>query len=98
ANRAVDGVGSFIHVPKCLAVGVGRGHEEAAGELAVQLCLKRIVVRARAQELESNVPSQPVEGKERPVLVRGNGARKRGCVQIIDGWQIYAVVAYVGRF
>src|SRR6266478_3974338 len=30
ANRAVDCVGSFIHVPKGLAVSIGRGHQEAA--------------------------------------------------------------------
>src|SRR6266478_2262927 len=30
ANRAVDCVGPFIHVPKRLAVGIGGGHQEAA--------------------------------------------------------------------
>jgi len=93
ADGAVDGVRTFIYVSKGFAIGVGCGHEKAAGESSVQLGLKGVVIRAGSHELEGNIARQR---EERPSGISSSSSMCR--VQIVDSGQIYAMIADISRF
>ncbi len=97
ANGAVNSVRAIVHVPEGLAVGVGRGHEEAAGEFPVELRLQCVVVGTGTHELESDVAGKLIEGPQWLICSRRCRAGLRCGIEVVNGRQVYAVIAHVGR-
>src|SRR5260370_2626503 len=79
-------------VPYSLTESVGSSDRKAAGKLAIQLGLKRVVIGARSLELEGDRSRQREQRTAR--IPTSSDLRS---IQVIYCGNIHAVIAYVGR-